>query len=215
MRNLTTDHKTQLTAKVKYIGVFVEIDYTPTPLRAWTGLGDIAWDGKTWKGVGALGGISAITEKVGIRAGKVTLTLSGIPSEHKTIALDDASQNREVRIWVATFTVTDGVWSVVDAPNLMERGDTDVHEIIESGSDNETCAIEVSVETPLSRLSIVSVLRNNHEDQQLDFPDDLGQEYAADVAEQVLYWPNLEPQQANTAAMAAGAGSAGGVSVLQ
>lgn len=215
MRNLTTAHKTQLTAKVKYVGVFVEIDYTPTPLRAWTGLGDILWDSKTWKGVGALGGISAITEKVGIRAGKLTLTLSGIPAEHKTIALADTSQNRAVKIWVATFTVTAGVWSVVDAPNLMERGDTDVHEIIESGSDNETCAIEVSVETPLSRLSILSVLRNNHEDQQLDFPGDKGFEYAADVAEQVLYWPNPEPQQTNNAAASAGGGAGGGVSVLQ
>lgn len=200
MRNLTSAHKAKLAAKVKYVGVIVEIDYTPTPLRVWTGLGEISWDGKTWAGIGQLGGISAITEKVGIRAGQVTLTLGGIPAEHKTIALNDTSQNRSVRIWLATFNVSEGVWTVVDDPGLLERGETDVHEIVEEGAEKDTCTIQVTVETPLSRLTIISVLRQTHEDQQLDFPGDRGFEYAAAVAEQVLYWPTPEPQQTNSPA---------------
>ena len=200
MRPMTSAQRAKLAAKVKYVGLFVEIDYTPTPLRAWTGLGNMAWDSKTWTGIGKLGGISVITEKVGIRAGKLTLTLSGIPSEHKTIALDDASQNRSVKVWVATFDVSGTTWTVVDAPTMMERGETDVHEIIEQGTENDTCTIEVSVETPLSRLTILSILRYSHEDQQLDFPGDRGFEYAAQVAEQVLYWPDPESQQSNNAA---------------
>lgn len=215
MRTLTTAQKTQLAAKVKYVGLLVEIDYTPTPLRVWTGLGNVSWDSKTWTGIGTLGNISVITEKVGIRAGKVTLTISGVPSANKEIALDDASQNRSVKIWVATFTVAAGVWSIVDAPNLIERGETDVHEIIEQGSEKDTCSIEVTVETPLSRLSLLSVLRYTHEDQQLDFPGDRGFEYAAAVAEQVLYWPDPEPQQNNNSAASAGRGGGVGSTVLQ
>lgn len=209
MRPLTTAHKAQLAAKVKHVGVLVEIDYVGTPLRVWTGHHAITWDGKTWNGIGSFGGMSAITEKVGARAGSLKLTLDGVPMANKDTAQDDASQNREVKIWLATFTATAGVFSVVDAPNLIEWGETDVHEIIEAGSiDNETCTIELTVETPLARLALLSVLRCTTADQELDFPGDLGFDGAEEVAEQVLYWPNPEPQAANNAAAAASANEA-------
>lgn len=196
-RNLTTAHKTQLTSKVKRVGVLVEIDYTPTPLRVWSGHHDITWDSKTWTGLGELGSISAITEKVGVRAGSVRLTLNGIPSAAIARSLDDAQQNRSVKIWVGTFTESGGVWTVVADPNRMEWGMTDVHEIIE---DEDRHTIEVTVETPLSRLQLMSVLRVTTEDQARHFPGDTLFDGAAQVAEQVLYWPDAEPSAANNAA---------------
>lgn len=197
-RNLTTPHKNQLTAKFKRIGLLVEIDYTPTPVRLWTGRGNIAWDSKTWNGVGRLGSISVIQERTGLRAGMIKLTISGLPTDSRAIALDDAAQNRSVKVWAASFTESGGVWSVVADPNRMEWGDTDVHEIIER--EDNTISIEVMVETPLSRLLLLSVLRCTSEDQHLDFPDDTFFDSAATVAEQVLYWPNPEPSAANNAA---------------
>lgn len=201
-RSLTTAHKNKLTAKAKCVGLLVEIDYTPTPVRVWTGHHDITWDSKTWVGLGALGGISVISEKIGVRAGFFKLTLNGVPSAAIANALDDAQQKRSVKVWVATFTASGGVFTIVADPNRMDWGETDVHEIIE-GDDRHT--IEVNVETPLARLQLLSVLRATHEDQQRHFPSDTAGRFAAQVAEKVLYWPDVEPSTANNTA-AGGAG---------
>lgn len=196
-RNLTTAHKTQLTSKVKRVGLLVEIDYTPTPVRVWTGRDDITWDSKTWKGIGDLGSISVITEKVGIRAGTLKLTLNGVPSSAVANALDDAQAGRSVKVWVATFTESGGVWSIVADPNRMEWADTDVHEIVE---DDGKYSIELNCETPLSRLTLLNVLRCTTEDQQRHFPDDTFFDFAVQVAEKALYWPTPEPSSANSTA---------------
>jgi hypothetical protein len=196
-RNLTTAHKTQLTSKVKRVGLFVEIDYTPTPVRVWTGQGNISWDSKTWVGLGDFGGISVITEKIGIRAGMIKLTLNGVPSANIANALDNAQQNRSVQVWIGTFSESGGVWSVVADPNRIEWGDTDVHEIIE---DEGSCTIEVSVETPLSRMQMLSIIRATSEDQHRHFPDDTFFDFAPQVPEKVLYWPTPEPTTTNNTA---------------
>lgn len=210
-RTLTTAHKTHLTAKVKRVGLLVEIDYTPTPVRVWTGRNNITWDSKTWTGLGEFGSISAITEKVGVRAGSLKLTLNGVPSASIARSLDDAQQKRSVKIWVATFTESGGVWSVVADPNRMEWGETDVHEIIE---DEGNYTIEVMVETPLSRLQLLSVLRATSEDQARHFPGDTFFDFAPQVAEQVLYWPDVEPSAANNTA-SGGSGFKSSTNVLQ
>lgn len=210
-RNLTTNHKTQLTSKVKRVGLLVEIDYTPTPVLLWTGRGNVSWDSKTWQGIGDLGSISVITEKVGIRAGFVKLTLNGVPSVAIGRALDDAQQNRSVKVWVATFTESGGVWSVVADPNRMEWGDTDVHEVIE---DEGRYSIELMVETPLSRLQLLSVVRATSEDQHRHFPDDTFFDFAQQVAEKPFFWPDPEPTSKNNTA-SGGAGFAGSLNTLQ
>jgi len=209
MRDLTTAHKTQLAAKMKRVGLLVAIDYTPTPLYVWTGRGNISWDGKTWLGVGDLGSISVITEKLGATPGSLKLTINGVPGDKIGTALDDASAGRDVQVFIGTFTESGGVWSIVDAPNRMEWADTDVHEIVEGDT---TCSIEVNCETATSRLTMRNVLRCTSEDQHRHFPDDTFFDFAEQVAEQVLYWPTPEPSAA-TGAARDGAGR-GGQTVL-
>ncbi len=195
MRDVTTAQANALAAKVKYVGLLCEVDYSPTPVRVWTGRGNITWDGKTWAGIGRLGGISAIQEKVGARAGNMTLKINGVPSENLESALADTSQGREVKIWAATFTVAGGVWTIIDAPVLLQWGETDVHEIIEDDGSN---SIEVSVPTMLARIALLQVLRYNNADQQRLFPGDRFFEFTEQVANQTLYWPYPEPQGAGT-----------------
>ena len=48
--------------------VLVELDFPEKPIRAWTGIGTITWDGKTWTGVGDLGRIGPIEESADLRA---------------------------------------------------------------------------------------------------------------------------------------------------
>jgi hypothetical protein len=206
MRDLTQPQKDALAAKVKRIGLLVEIAY-PTPVLAWSGRGDVVWGTKTFHGVGAFGGITAVEEKVGARAGQVLLTLNGVPSDRIADALDNASAGREVQIWVALFNLVAGVWSIVASPNRIIWGDTDVHEVIE---DDRTCTIQVAVETPLARLTVLSVLRYCLADHQRVFPGDRFFEYAPQVANNTMWWPTPDSQ-----AVASGSSASGGTTVLR
>lgn len=196
-RQQTSAQRAALSAKVKYVGLLVEIAYSPTPLRVWTGYGSIAWDSKTWAGIGDFGSMSAVTEKVGARADMMKLTLNGVPSDKIATAFAEGNKKREVNIYIATFSVSAGVWSVIDAPDIIAWGETDVHEIVEN---DPYCSIEVNVETPLARLAIINCLRYTLADHQRLFPEDLLFDAAEKVAEQVLYWPNIEPASASAAA---------------
>jgi hypothetical protein len=60
--------------------LLVDLNFT-TPVHVWTGVGDLVWNGKTYKGVGTLGSVSTVGESSEIEAQGITLTLSGIPAE--------------------------------------------------------------------------------------------------------------------------------------
>lgn len=187
MRSLTEAFLTAISAGAVRIGLIVEVDYPVTPLRAWTGVGDLSWDAKTWKGIGDLGNISAIQERAGPDAGNVTLTLAAVTQQMRSLALANASAGRAVRVWLAAFDedVT-GAWSVIDDPWQPFEGISDVHRIVGS-------VIELSVETELARLRQAKTARYTHEEQQRHFPGDMGFQFAGVVADQPIYWGVASP----------------------
>lgn len=190
-RDLTPQMEAALAATKKYVGLLCEIAY-PAPLRVWTGRGNLSWDDKLWLGIGRLGNVSAVEERLGTRANQVVLTLSGVPQEQLAASLADETP-REVTLSVALFTVDGGgVWSVVPDPEVLVAGETDVHEIVE---EDPTATVRVYVDTLMSRLTTLSVLRYTVEDHQRLFPEEEFFEFAESVAEQVLYWPGPEPQR--------------------
>lgn len=187
MRSLTTDFKSVVAGSEVLIGAIVELDYPVTPVRAWSGVGDLSWDGKTWKGVGSLGEISAIMEKAGAEAGQVKLTLNGVPAEARAQALQNTSVSRTMRFWLAAFSEDpSGAWSVLPDPWKVFSGITDVHRVHRG-------AIEVNVETALARLKYPKVARYTHEEQQRHYPGDLGLQYGATVDGKPFYWGSPTP----------------------
>ena len=194
MRNLTAAMLSWVGYRVKRVGLLCEIQYA-TPLRVWTGPQNIQWNSHTWQGVGALGGISAIEERVGIRSSHVDLTLNGVPSELIATALSDTEAGVDVTLWLGGFTVSMGNWSIIDSPVEIAWGQVDVHEIQEG---DRFSTIKVIVETPAARLTTKNVLRYTTADQQRLFPGDRGLEYAARVANEILHWPAPEPARGNT-----------------
>ena len=190
MRDLTTAFKVAAALKEKRVGMICEIDYADTPVRAWTGLGDLTWDSKTWKGLGDLAGVSAIQERTGPEAGTMKLSLRAVAPEMRAIALANASAGRSVKVWLALFDEADGVWSVIADPWLAFSGISDVHRIAKS-------IIEVSVETWLSRLKQPKISRYSHQEQQRMFPGDMAGVYAGEVGTVPLYWGSPTPLGAN------------------
>jgi len=187
MRNLTSAFKTAIGSQEVLIGAIVEIDYPDNPVRAWSGVGELEWDGKTWTGVGDVGQISAIMEKAGAQAGAVKLTLNGVPPEARARALENSSASRVMRFWLAAFEEDEaGVWSVLPDPWKVFQGLTDVHKL-------HAGAIEVNIETALTRLRQAKIARYTHQEQQRHFPGDMGCEYGASVNEKPFYWGSPTP----------------------
>ena len=204
MRDLSTDFKTALTSDVVRIGLLAEIDYPSTPLRCWTGSGTLAWDSKSWLGVGDLGGISAVRESAAPEATSVTLEISGITSAALALALAETSQRRRASLWLALFEEDDGDWSVIADPWRIRRGWTDVHKILKTG---KTANIQVSIESILSRLRVPRTIRYTDHDQQRLFPGDTGFRYASSIGERPIYWGIAPPGGFPTAPVGGGGGS--------
>lgn len=157
------------------VGVFVALDFASGPVRVWSGLGDVQWDGATWRGVGDLMGISSVEESADVRSNVVTLTLAGVPNSVIDIAMSDAWKNRIARIWFAVFE-PDG--SLAAEPTLVLRGRMDQL----TYSEGETANFALTVETRLADLERPRVRRYTTEDQQQEYPGDRGFDYVESIA---------------------------------
>lgn len=55
-----------------------ELTFASGKTRAWSGIGDLVWNGKTFSGVGSLGAVGNITETSAVEAQGTTVTLYGL-----------------------------------------------------------------------------------------------------------------------------------------
>jgi len=77
---MSADLKAAFASGLIRMVVFVEVNFLSGPVRVWSGVGDITWNGHTWSGLGSLGAISVIEDSSAIIANGVSLTCSGIDS---------------------------------------------------------------------------------------------------------------------------------------
>lgn len=181
MRDLTAGVLAELTARAKHAALFFEGAFgdgsPPDYVRVWSGARTIEWDGKSWLGVGNLGGVSPITENGDVRATGVAVSLSGIPSGLIATALGEARQGLEGTIWLALL---DADGAVIADPEVAFRGRLDVPEITEGG---DTATITISYESRLRDLERPRERRYTQEDQNIDYSGDLGFEYVPSIQE--------------------------------
>lgn len=170
---------------VVYLAALVELDVLPTPLRMWTGLGDLVWQAKVFTGVGNVLSISAIEETVETRATGLTLQLAGLPPDQIDAARDAFElsrwQGRAARIWLGFF---DSSWRLVGEPMRIASGQMDVLE----QQENETVQMTLTVESVLVNLERSRPRRYTDVDQQAEYPGDRAFEYVASVQELELPW---------------------------
>lgn len=105
-RDLTGGVSSRIAAGVVHPVLFVEAAFyaagspDETFLRLWTGVGDLAWDGKTWTGAGHLLRLSPMEESSEIKAVGFSVELSGLPQSILSLALANARQGRAGRVWL-------------------------------------------------------------------------------------------------------------------
>lgn len=180
-RDLTASVITQLQSASVEVGILFEGEFASGWVRLWSGIGSLSWDGKTWTGTGNLLGISGIDETAEVRASGMTVSLSGVPSDLLSAALGDARSGRIGRVYLAFFSGG----SIVADPILQFEGRLDVP-AIEDGP--ETATISISYESELIDLERARERRYTPEDQQIDFPGDLGFDYVASLQDAQITW---------------------------
>ena len=172
---------TAIQSSALYPAVFVQLTFQSGPVYIWSGLGTVNWNGQNWIGVGALGGVSAIEEGSSVEAKGVTLTLSGFDSTLLPDVMGEFALLLPVTIYFGAFN--SGV--LIDNPIASFVGQMDQPMVEING---ETATISINCESALIALNEATDRRYTNDDQQRDWPGDLGMSYVMSIQEISLQW---------------------------
>lgn len=162
--------------------IFVEMHFADGVQRVWSGIGTILFNSVNWLGVGSFGGVSIIEEGTGVEAKGITLSLSGIDQSMLAEALQNLQLGLPVTVYLGMF---DGSGNLISTPTIAWAGRID-QSTIEVGAESAT--ISINCENRLLDMNVPVDRRYTHDDQQIDFPGDLGFFFVASIQEQTIYW---------------------------
>ena len=188
-RNISSQLQTAASASVVFPIIFVEAEFDSSTVRMWSGIGDLSWNGVTWTGGGSLLGVSSIEESTEVKAVGTRVSLSGIPSEMLSLALQEDYQGRNLKVYLGAFTdentfilqqdgsvllkedggklIAVDEQDIIAEPIVIFSGRMDVMTINEGG---DTSTIEVTVENRLIDFERTRERRYTSEDQKIDYP---------------------------------------------
>ena len=185
-RNITDAFNTAITNKVVRPIMAVELDFSDGVLKLWNGYGNLTMtaggSSKTFTGQGDLLGITGIEESSTLSMSGITLTLAGIKSSLISTALSAGYTNRNGAVYLGLFDTSQNV--VADVYTLF-KGKMDVLNIQEG---QDTALITLKLESRLVTFEKASNRMYTLEDQQVDFPNDVGFEFIPDLQDKEIIW---------------------------
>ena len=182
-RVLTPAMAAQIAARVKWPVTLVEIETASTPVRVWTGVGDLVWSGKTFVGLGTFGGFQAAEETVDLRATGEVYTLSGVEPATIAAAVGDVRPHLPCRRWLGFL---DAGGALIADPILLFEGWAAVPTTDEKPP--ETVTIALSAENLLATLKRPRETRYTPEDQRTRNATDKGFDYVAALQDRTIAW---------------------------
>jgi hypothetical protein len=165
--------------------MLVELDTAHGIIFVWSGIGTILFNGNTFQGVGRFGGVDGITEATAVQASGATLTLSGIPLDLISVALQSLRRYLPCRVWVGAM---DDNGNLVSTPFLIRNGRVDSSSI-STGAD--TATITVNVESRLIAMQNPRVRRYTDQDQKIYSPSDDGFKYVDQLQNVSFQWGSI------------------------
>lgn len=186
-RSLTSGMQTASTADLVRPIFLVQMAFPSANLNMWSGIGDLTVDSVDYVGAGNLLSVSEVTETSDVRANGVRLSLSGVSSALITKARDEDYQGRELKILLGAMDASN---SVIADPVIVFSGFMDTMTINDGG---ETAVISVTAENRLIEFEKTRVRRYTAEDQKIDYPNDKGLEFVAEMAEKEIIWGRSTP----------------------
>ena len=181
-RNMTPAVLGAMQGAVLRPALFVEAAFVSGPIYVWSGIGQITWNGQVWTGIGTLGSISTIEEGSTVAAKGITLTLSGIDAS----LLNDVMTEFQVGLPVSvTLGVFDTNNALIADPVCCFSGRMDQPTIDVTGT---LATIAINCENRLVEMNVAVDRRYTDEDQQMDYPGDLGFQFVNGIQEAQIYW---------------------------
>lgn len=162
--------------------ILVQCAFDSGNLNLWNGVGNLTVSSVDYVGAGTLLNIGQIEETSELQANGITVTLSGITDPLLEKARDEDYQGRELKVLLGAMDASNGV---ISTPVNVFSGFMDTMVINDS---SETATIQIAVENRLIEFERTRVRRYTAEDQLIDFPNDKGLEFVADMAEKEIVW---------------------------
>jgi hypothetical protein len=182
MRDMTSAYLAAISSAMLRPALFVQATFVSGPLYVWSGMGPITWNGQTWIGVGTLGTVSTIEEGSTVSAKGVTLTLSGLDPT----LLEDVMEEFQVGLPALVYLgVFDATGALIADPVCCFSGRMDQPTIDISGT---TASIAINCENRLVEMNVSVERRYTDEDQQLDYPGDLGFQFVNGIQDAQIYF---------------------------
>ena len=181
-RSLTSGMQSAVTADLVRPILLVHCAFDSGNLNLWNGIGDLTVDSVDYVGAGTLLSVGEISETSELAANGMNLALSGVTEPLISKARDEDYQGRELKVLMGAM---DDSNSVIADPVIIFSGFMDTM-VINDGA--ETATIQVSVENRLIEFERNRVRRYTAEDQKIDYPNDKGLEFVAEIAEKEITW---------------------------
>lgn len=192
--------------------VFFSAQFDSGTVWFWTGYGEIDWNGHVWIGSGDVIQFSGIDETALIEARGIQLQFAGADVALVTAALTEDIQGRRLRIFLgfikasaetgiitdptggATITdpstgdaITDPAAAMELVANPIGPFDYRMDTMQIEGTPDQS-RITLTAEPYLASLERARVRRYTHDDQQIEFPSDLGLEFVPSIQNIELKW---------------------------
>lgn len=163
--------------------IFAEMEFDSGTLRLHSGAqgSEITWNSSTWLGAGGLGKISPVLENSELEVYDLQMSLTGIDPTLIATALSEDYFGRPARIWLA---VLDDQYTIQGDPIGPFAGLMDTMD----GELGEVGTITMTIKNRLADWQRPKIRRYTNEDQQAEYPGDLGMEFVAQMVEKELVW---------------------------
>ena len=185
-RSITTAFNNALKSQIVTPIIATELEFSDGTLRFWNGYGNITMtaggSSKVFTGLGDFLGISPISESSTLQMSGVTLSMSGIKSSLISTALSAQYTNRNGAIYLGMYDTSRNV--IADVYTVF-KGKMDVLNISEQGN---TATITLNIESRLISFDLPINRKYTLEDQQVDFPNDVGFEFIPDLQDKEITW---------------------------
>lgn len=180
MRDLAPDFAEAVAANEVSPAMLVFLDFEGQPLRCWTGVGPLQYGGHEWLGFGTLGGVDPVEEYSDIRAGQVTMTLTGVPNNALSDLVDLTFKRRAAEIRLALFV---GDTPTLIGVEMLMRGTMDTMKLTRNPQGS---TIKLGLTNELARLkeSWGSLYTDAH--QRSIYPDDTSLRFVPSMQDLII-----------------------------
>jgi hypothetical protein len=159
----------------------------------WTGIGNLAYNGNTYTGIGNLGRISAISEGSSVKADGIEVTLSGVGymplqtggTSAVALAVNEAMSDYKMggAAKIRFGLLNNGV--LIGSPYLIFSGQMDQPSI---DINPVAGTITIAIENKLSNLLRPTARRYTAADQHIQYPNDTGFNFVEMLNDVALRW---------------------------